>query len=273
MRVLYILSDVLYVVLYYVIGYRKKVIRKNLKLAFPEKSVQERLEIEKKSMHHFLDILMEVIKSFTISKKEISKRYQYKNIEVLQNYYDRKTSLVIMAAHYANWEWVVNVNNFVPYEGYAAFQKITNKYFDHWMKSSRSKFGAYFIPTKEYIKLMDENFKEKKLAIYGLLSDQSPMLHKTHYWGDFMGVRVPVHTGAEMLSKKYNYPVLFFRVNRVSRGYYMVNIEVITENPRDFKDYNITDIFLQKIDKQIREKPEYYFWTHNRFKHMGKEKI
>ena len=272
LKILYFFSDGIYILIYYVIGYRKKVIRNNLKLSFPNKSDQERLEIEKKSFHHFIDIFMEMIKSFTISQNEISKRFQYKNIEVLQNFYKEKKSLIIMAGHYANWEWTVNFSNFVPYKGYAAFVAISNKHFDRKMKSSRMRFGAHFIPTKEFIEIMGENAQEKILAAYGLLSDQSPLLKKTYYWSEFMGNRVPVHTGAEMLSKKYNYPLVYFRTERVRRGYYTTNVEVITENPRDYNDFEITEIFLRKLEDQIRKEPAYYFWTHNRFKHMGKEK-
>ncbi len=271
LRVLYVLSDFLYLILYYVIGYRKKVVKKNLILSFPEKSEKERLEIEKKSFHHFLDIFMEMIKSFTISEKEISKRFQYGNVEILENFYKEKKSLIIMPGHYANWEWTVNISNVVPYKSYAAFKVISNKYFDRKMKSSRMRFGAHFIPTKEFTKVMEENDKEKILAVYGLLSDQSPLLKKTHYWSEFMGNRVPMHTGAEMLAKKYNYPVIYYRTERVRRGYYVANVEVITENPRDYKDYKITEMFLRKLEDQIRKEPAYYFWTHNRFKHMGKE--
>ncbi len=272
LRVLYILSDFLYLILYYVIGYRKKVVRKNLLLSFPEKSDKQRLEIEKKSFHHFIDIFMEMIKSFSISQKEISERFQYKNVEILRNFHKENKSIVVMAGHYANWEWTVNVGNVVPYKGYAAFKMISNKYFDKKMKSSRTRFGAHFIPTKEFIEAMDQNAKEKILAVYGLLSDQSPLLKKTHHWSEFMGNRVPIHSGAEMLAKKYNYPVVYFRTERVRRGYYVANVEVITENPRDYKDYEITEMFLRKLEDQIRKEPAYYFWTHNRFKHMGKEK-
>ncbi len=273
LRVLYILSDGIYFILYYLIGYRKKVIQKNLLLSFPEKSDKERLEIEKKTLHHFVDIIMEMIKSFTISQKEISKRFQYNNVEILQDLYDKKRSIIIMPGHYANWEWTVNISNIVPFKGYAAFTKINNIYFDRKIKQTRTKFGADFIPTQQFIKAMENNDKEGIVAVYGLLSDQSPMLKKTHYWGSFMGNRVPVHTGAEMLAKRFDFPLLYFRTERIKRGYYVANVEVITEHPRDYKDYDLTDIFLKKLEDQIRKEPAYYFWTHNRFKHMGKENM
>ncbi len=271
LRVLYILSDGIYLFLYYIIGYRKKVVRNNLKLSFPNKSDKERLVIEKKTFHHFIDTFMEMIKSFTISQKEISERFQYKNVEILQNLYKENKSLIAMTGHYANWEWTVNVSSVTRYKGYAAFMVISNKYFDRKIRSSRMRFGANFVPSKEFRDIMVQNNREKILGIYGLVSDQSPLLKKTHYWSDFLGVRVPVHTGAEMLAKKYDYPIVYFRTERVKRGYYVANVEIITEHPRDYKDYDLTDIFLKKLEDQIRKEPEFYFWTHNRFKHMGKE--
>lgn len=274
MRVLYILSDILYVLLYYVIGYRKKVVRKNLQLAFSEKSNQELLGIEKKSFHHFTDIFIEIIKTFTISEKEISKRFVFKNLEIINDLHNKNKSLVIMAMHYANWEWVISMSlsNLVQHQAYVAYKKIKNKYFNKKIKASRSKFNGIMIPTSELLELIQENDINSKLSIYGLLSDQSPKLNKTHYWSDFMGVNVPIHTGAEMLAKKYNYPVLYLHTKRIKRGYYESTVEVLAEYPREFKDYEITDIFLQKTEKQIREKPEYYFWTHKRFKHRNNNK-
>ncbi|MCK4562637.1 MAG: lysophospholipid acyltransferase family protein, partial [Flavobacteriaceae bacterium] len=242
--------------------------RNNLLSAFPEKTPQERKIIEKKSFHHFVDIFMEMIKSFTISEKEISKRFIYKNTDILNDLYKQNKSLIIMAGHYANWEWVVNVSGIVPYKGYAAYKKVKNKYFENKVKTSRTRFGANFIPTSEFMNIMTIHKEEHVLALYGLLSDQSPKLSKTHYWSDFMGVNVPVHTGAEMLSKKYNYPVIYFKTERIKRGYYESTVEVLAKNPQDFKNYEITDIFLQKLENQIRNNPEYYFWTHKRFKHM-----
>ncbi len=271
MKVLYFISDIIYILLYYLIGYRKKVVRNNLKLAFPEKSNEELLDIEKKTFHHFIDIFMEMIKSFTISKNEISKRFIFQNIEILDEFYNKNKSLIAMAGHYANWEWAISASMKMSYKGYAAYSTINNKYLEEKIKKSRTKFGAIFAPTSKFIEIMQRNFDNKELGIYGLLSDQSPLLKKTHYWHNFLGVRVPIHTGAEMLAKKYDYSILYFKTERIKRGYYTSTIKVLAENPRDFEDYQITDLFLNELEKQIRNKPEFYFWTHKRFKHMGKE--
>ena len=272
LRVLYFISDIIYVFLYYIIGYRKKVVRRNLKLSFPEKSLEELLKIEKKSFHHFVDIFMEMIKSFSISKKEIAKRIIIENPEVINSYINNNKSVIVLSSHHANWEWSPYLmDQLVSCKTYAAYSKIGNKYFDKKIKSSRTKFGANFIPTKEIIELMQINADHNKIGIYGFLGDQSPQLKKTYYWNNFMGIRVPIITGAEMLAKRFNYPVVYLQTNIVKRGYYRSKFINLVKDPRDFADYQITDMFLEVLEKQIRANPGYYFWTHNRFKHMGKE--
>jgi KDO2-lipid IV(A) lauroyltransferase len=272
LRVLYFISDIIYILLYQIIGYRKTVVRQNLKLSFPEKSTEELLKIEKKSFHHFIDVFMEMIKSFSITKKEIAKRIIIENPELVNNYLNENKSIIVISSHHANWEWVPYlIDQLVDCIAYGAYTKIENKYFDKKIRSSRSKFGANFIPTNEFIALMQTNADENKIAIYASLCDQSPQLKKTYYWQDFMGIRVPIIAGPEMLSKRFDYPIVYLKTDLVKRGYYRSEIIELAKNPKEFPDYQITDMFLEVLEKQIRANPEYYFWTHNRFKHMGKE--
>ena len=274
LRILYFISDIIYVLLYYIIGYRKKVVRHNLKLSFPEKSSDELLKIEKKAFHHFIDVFMEMIKSFSITKKEIAKRIIVENPELANNYIKDNKSVIVISSHHANWEWVPYLmDQLIDCKGYGAYTKIGNKYFDKKVKSSRSKFGVNFVNTKKFIDLMQKNADQNKVAIYAFLCDQSPQLKKTYYWSDFMGVRVPIITGPEMLAKRFDYPVVYLKTDLVKRGYYRSEIITLADNPKDYPDYQITDMFLSALEKQIRANPEYYFWTHQRFKHMGKEEL
>ena len=272
LRLLYILSDFVYLILYYVIGYRKKVVRQNLRLSFPDKSSEELLTIEKIAFHHFVDIFIEMIKSFSISKEEIARRITIENPEMVDQYINENKSVIVISSHHANWEWAPYlINQLVRTEVYAAYTKIGNKYFDEKVKSSRTKFGANFIQTNQFIEMMQSNHAEKKNAIYGFLGDQSPQLTKTYYWHDFMNNRVPVITGPEMLAKRFNYPVVYLQTNYVKRGYYTSKFISLAEDPQKFRDYQITDMFLELLENQIKDNPAYYFWTHKRFKHMGKE--
>jgi len=272
MRVLYLISDFFYVIIYHVFGYRKNVIYNNLKLAFPEKSDKELKLIRKKFYSHFVDIFVEMIKSFTISEKQLRKRYTFKNIEVIHKLEDQGKSIMIMGSHYANWEWIFILNRSLSRDsqGYAVYNKLENKYFEDKIKKSRGRFGTNLVITVEIIEKIKENRKHNIQSIYGLLSDQSPMMIKARYFSEFMGIKVPIQTGAEFLAKENDLPVVMLITKKIKRGYFETEFKLLAENPKDFKDYQITDLFTRELEKQIRAKPEHYFWSHKRFKHRDK---
>ena len=270
-RILHFISDGLYFLLYYVFGYRKKIVFDNIKLAFPEKSDVEVTRITKKSYRHFVDVFVEIIKLFTISKEQLAKRYKIGNIDCIKNLEKQQRSGILMGGHYANWEWIFLLNTQVKINGYAVYNKINNPYFDKKIRATRGRFNTTLINAKETFSVITSNKKNNIPSLYGFLSDQSPQMSKTHYWSHFFGVdNLPIHTGAELLAKKHDLAVLFFKTKRVKRGYYEVNFELITDDPRSFKDYELTDIYLRKVEEQVKEAPEFYFWTHKRFKHRGK---
>lgn len=266
-RLLYLFSDFVYVIIYYIIGYRKKTVRENLALALPHLSKKERLVIEKKSYHHMCDMFLEMIKTMTISESEINKRFQFVNIEIYKELEKEGKSIALMCAHYASYEWVISINSKINFKGYAIYKRINNKYFDKLVRDIRSKFKASLITTKETIPTIRENFKNNILGIYGFASDQSPKISSAFHWNTFMGIEVPVHTGAEMLAKKYNMNVVFLKVEKVKRGYYKAQFEILSKNASEVPNYQITDQFLQLVEQQIHEAPEYYLWTHKRWKH------
>lgn len=271
MRVLYMLSDVLFLTNYYIIGYRKSVVLSNLKMSFPEKNEAELLKIRKRFFRYLSDFFVESLKSFTITEKEIRKRLRYKNIEVTQKIADNKQDIMLVGAHQGNWEWMVGIPlHLKRINSHAAYNRIKNPHFDAIVKKSRSRFGAVMYRTSDTIKNMVSNYKNNILGLYCLASDQSPRPEKTHYWREFMGVKVPVHTGAEMLAKKLNMAFVFWTSRRVKRGVYEVEFEVITETPKEFKNYELTDAFIQKVERNIRNYPDIYLWSHKRFKHKDK---
>ena len=256
--------------MFYIIGYRKKVVLENLKLSFPEKSDAELRTISKKFFKHFIDLIMESVKAFSISKKQISKRYTYKNPELVNAFAEEGKNIALVGAHQANWEWSFSLPMVLNINIYGAYTKLNNKYFENWLRKSREKFGVIGFKTSDTVRGIQKNMNNKKQAAYILLSDQSPQPHKTYYWRDFFNTKVPVHTGAEMLSKKFDLVVINYVTRKVKRGYYKVVVELISEFPNEYEDYQITDIYLNMLEKQIREIPEYYYWTHNRFKHKDK---
>lgn len=269
-RLLYFFSDIVFLLLYYVVGYRKKLVYNNLKLVFPKKSNSEILEIRKNFYRHFTDIFVEMIKFFTISEKEIDKRYRYTNLDLFKKLQPDGKNIMLVGAHYANWEWILSLPKEIPYKGYGAYTPINNPYFNRRVIQSRKKFGAHLVATKQLLQTIEENNKNNVQSLYGLLSDQSPSLRKTFYWSNFLGVKVPVHTGAEMIAKKYNMNVVFINTKKIKRGYYETTFELLTNNATVFTDYKLTDLFLQKAENQIYTTPQFYFWTHNRFKHKDK---
>lgn len=266
-RLLYLFSDFIFLIVYYIIGYRKKTVRENLALALPHLSVQERLGIEKKSFHHLCDMFLEMIKTMSISQKEIRDRFVFTNLDVYKKLEKKQKSIALMLAHYASYEWAISMNSYVNFEGYGIYKKINNPYFDKLVRNIRLKFEAKLITTKETIPTIIENNRLNKLSTYGFASDQTPRLQSTFHWQEFMGNQVPVHTGAEMLAKKYDMNVIFLKVKKVSRGHYEASFEILSENATKVPNYEITDQFIKLVEQQILEAPEFYLWTHKRFKH------
>ncbi len=208
-RLLYLFSDCIYVVVYYIIGYRKKTVRENLAIALPHLSAAERLKIEKKSYHHMCDMFLEMVKTMSITEAEINDRFRCLNLDTFLDLEKKGKSIALMCAHYASYEWVISMNNKITFRAYAIYKRINNEYLDKLIRDIRSKFKATLISTKQTIPTIRENNKTKQLGIYGFASDQSPKISSVFHWNKFMGVEVPVHTGAEMLAKKYDMNVVF----------------------------------------------------------------
>ncbi len=270
-RILYVLSDIVCFFVYRVFGYRKKVVRENLALALPHLSEMERLVIEKKSYQHLCDMFLEMIKTISISKKEMDRRFVFKNLDTYNSLEKEGKSIALLLSHYASYEWVISMNSKVSYKGYAVYKKVNNKYFDSLVRKIRSKFDAELIPINKTAEVVAYNFSNGIQSLYGFVSDQSPQLRTKNYWRNFMGIEVPVYVGAELLSKKFDMNVVFLKVSKVKRGFYEAELEVLTTDIKKIPDFEIMDVFLRKVEQQIIEAPEFYLWTHKRWKHSGKK--
>jgi KDO2-lipid IV(A) lauroyltransferase len=268
---LYAVSDFIYIIMYKLVAYRREVVLQNLKLAFPDKSDEERKLIEKKFYKHFADLFVEMIKAFNMSNKQIQKHFVFNNVEVLNDILAKNQNVIVVGGHYANWEWVFSLAMLTDAPPVATYLKINNPYFEKMMLKNRGRFGGKLIETKKLRKTLEKFKQNNEQYVLGLLADQSPQLHRTKYWRTFLGHGVPVFVGPEELAKKYNNAYVFIDISKVKRGYYEVDFELITSNPNDFDDYQLTDILIDKIEKQIRKQPEYYLWTHRRFKHKDKK--
>ncbi|MGB0897076.1 MAG: lysophospholipid acyltransferase family protein [Flavobacteriaceae bacterium] len=268
-RIFYLFSDAIYVLIYYIIGYRKQTVTDNLTLVFPNKSEKEISTIRKKFYKHMCDMFLEMIKTMSMSESEMRKRFTITNTAYIQELEQRK-NIMLMASHYASWEWGIIIQRDIQSTAYGVYKKLKNPYFDKLVRNIRAKYNSVLLSTKETIPKVISVNKSGEKAVFGFISDQSPKLRKALHWIDFMNINVPAYTGAEMLSKKCDLAVCYIKVNKIKRGYYQAEFVPLTETPKEHKNYEITDLFFKEVEKQLHEAPEYYLWTHKRWKHRGK---
>ena len=262
---LYFLSDLLFLIIYRVIGYRKKVVQTNLSNSFPEKSDLELQEIMTNFYRHFCDIIMESIKSFTISEKQLRKRLVIKNPEFSNTFAEKGKSIIFVGGHYNNWE--ICAQAFSMYSSHKCigiYKPLSNTFFNDKINSSRSKYGLSLVSMKQTKKWFN-NDSVPKAIVFG--SDQNPSNPKRAHWLEFLNQDTAVLFGAEKYSKEYNWPVVFVNISKVKRGYYEVEYSLITDTPRDEEHGRITEDFTKRLEQDIINKPEYWLWSHKRWKH------
>ncbi|NAS13141.1 lysophospholipid acyltransferase family protein [Poritiphilus flavus] len=268
-RVFYGLSDFVFFLVYRVFRYRRKVVINNLKLVFPEKTAVEINTICKAFYRHMCDMFLEMIKTLKLNETSLKERYRLINPEMLQEL-EKNRSVLVLFPHYGNWEWSIIVNRYIESKGYAVYQKIGNVYFDRLIRKIRAKWNTSPITQKETVRTIVRNEKANVRAVYGIVSDQSPQAHVAQYWTEFMGIKVPIYNGPEVIAKRLNLAVLFARVKKEKRGYYSLELIPIAEEGAKTTQNEITDTFLRLTEEQIREEPTFYLWTHKRWKHKDK---
>ncbi len=268
-RVLYVISDLVFFILYYIVGYRKDVVRFNLKTAFPNMDEVTLKKTEKRFYHHFCDLFIEVIKTLSISEQTLRDRYLFTNIEVLQKYIDKGQPVLVTMGHYASYEWIFALATIIKDPGFAIYKKIKNPYFDKMIRDIRSKWNSTLVPNKVAREKIKEVLQTHEgFTMFGFIMDQSPSNPKRKHFSNFLGVSTPFFTGVEKLSKQYDLPVLFLGTTRVKRGYYSSTFSVLADSPKQHPDFAITDAYASILTKLIHQDPSYYFWTHKRFKFL-----
>ncbi len=214
-----------------------------------------------------------MIKSFSISSKELNKRFKVTGTEVLDQLYEDGKSVIINGAHYGNWEWNSIMGEKIKHHSIAIYSRIKNKFLNDRIKKNRGRFGLELLVKHKVISAMHHHETNQKLCAYGFLSDQTPNMSRAFYWSEFMGKRVPVLTGAEVLAKKHNLALVYLNIEKIKRGFYTCHMELMTDTPRDYPDFELTERFLEKVTAQINAEPAYYLWSHNRLKNVGKEHL
>ena len=266
--VLYGIADFLFVVNYYLIGYRKKVVMDNLDIAFPDKSLKEKKEISRKFFRNFSDFIVESIKTFSMSPKSFKKRYHFINLpELIAIITKENRGAVIFASHQFNWEWMINVSSHLPHnaKAYISYTPLSNKTLNHLIIKNRERFGLRLASAKDFVKTIQNSDKEE-LSISGLISDQSPKANYK-FRTQFFGKDVPAYTGAENIAKKFDQSYWFLNVTKTKRGHYDVLFELMASDISSYQEGELTRLSFAKTEDLIRKQPENYLWTHRRWKH------
>lgn len=266
----YMVSDGIYVLLYRIIGYRKKVVYENLKNSFPEKTHEELKKIEKQFYHYLVDLFLETLKTLTISKEEAIKRCKLnpKAIALFNDLCAQKQSCILVMGHFGNWEWAGNTFSLINKQQlYVIYHPLTNKHFDKLMYDMRTRFGSKLYAMKDTMRGMISNRNEINATAF--IADQTPSPENA-YWTTFLNQDTPVFWGTEKIAQKLNYQVVYVTINRVKRGYYEVNAEILVNEPKNTKEGEISELHTRQLEKDIKAQPEIWLWSHRRWKHKRK---
>lgn len=267
LRVLYVISDFAYLLLYYFPSYRRKVVATNLKNSFPEKTEAELKSIEKKFYRHLADFFIETVKLMHVSRAEQNRRYTFSNIEVIDKLREEKRDIVAVLGHYNNWEWPTLLPFFLKYKVIIIYRPLQNKYFDRFIYRQRSRYGIVLTPTNMVIREIVNYRKENINTISVFLTDQTPAKGDIKYWTKFLNQDTPVYTGTEKIASKYDMAMVFFHVQKIKRGYYNLDIELLLEHTAGLPEHVVTETHVRRLEEIIKEKPEYWLWSHRRWKH------
>ena len=261
MRLLYLLSDCLFFPLFHIVKYRRKVVEKQLDECFPEKSMQERRAIERQFYHFFCDYLVEVIKLFSISKKEMMRRMKFVGIEQVREELKDKKFCFLYLGHYCNWEYIASLSYWLP-EIHCGqiYHRIYNQAFDELFLKLRGQFGGESILMKDTLR-----------RILTLRNQENPKWENMHHWTTFLNHDTSFFIGAERIAKQVDAALYYVDVERVKRGYYQVRFRLMTLHPKEFPDYELTDQYARLLEESIRRQPAYWLWTHKRWKRTKEE--
>ncbi|MFZ9045085.1 MAG: lysophospholipid acyltransferase family protein [Cyclobacteriaceae bacterium] len=270
-RILYLISDLLlYPVIYLLVGFRKKVVVNNIKMAFPDASEKRVKEIMKAFYHHFCDLIVESVMLFGMSEKEAIRRCKLTNPEVFEPYFKEGRSVALVGGHYNNWELLaVAIAPQMQHQVDAIYAPLTNAFMEKKMLESRSKYGLRMTPKKQTARFIAETVDEKTAMIFAV--DQAPYKKSKAYWTQFFNKDTAVAFGAERYSVEYDWPVLFCRIAKVKRGMYEMTFDLVTDDPKNCQEGWITQRHTKMVEEQVSKQPEFWLWTHKRWKRKRKD--
>ena len=265
---MYLLSDILYLLVSYLLGYRRRVVRDNLDASFPDKDDQERRRIERRYYHHLCDLLMEGVYNVLFATPPYLRRhYRITNRQLVDRYYEQGRSVVLASAHYGNWEYMVSsLNMQLLHHGIGVGKPLDDKSVASFITRRRTRYGTQVVDqtdVRQHVAFFDRHHVPCALMMLG---DQSPSNPHRSYWTTFLGRDTAFLYGAEYFARKYNYPVLYYSVRRTKRGYYEVTFSPLCEQPLEVPQYSIVEQYVRRLEQQIQEQPEYWLWSHRRWK-------
>ena len=277
LRVLYVLSDLLFFPIYYLFGYRKKVVRKNLTQSFPNKNEKEIKTIEKQFYHFLCDYMVETLKLFSMSKEQLKRRMTFGGVdEIVQkmNAQD-KTFCFVYLGHYCNWEWIASLPYWVPEDVLCGqiYHPLYNKAMDKLFLRLRNQFGGECIAMKETLRRIIELKRAKQKTIIGFISDQGPKWNSIHHWTNFFHRETAVFIGTEKIGKQVDALIYYADVKRIKRGYYHCEFKPLADNPKEIPDFELTDTYTRLLEDMITHSPQYWLWSHKRWKRTKEEWI
>lgn len=261
------LADFIFVIVYFLIGYRRKVVTQNLQRSFPGKSAAEIKKIRRRFYRYLCDLLLETMKTLTVSEKSMKKicRFHPSTVELFNRYAEKNQHVIIVMGHWGNWEWAGNTFSLLcRHQLYVVYHPLHNKYFNRLIINMRTRFGTRLIPMRETVREMLKN--KSVLNATAFIADQTPP-PESAYWTQFMHQDTPVFNGTEKISKKMNCPVVYVSVKRVKRGYYEVFAETLVERPAETGEGEISELHTRRLEQDINEIPEIWLWSHRRWKH------
>lgn len=274
---LYFVSDLLFFPTYYLARYRRKIVRRNLTGSFPEKDLKEIVRIEKRFYHFFCDYIVETIKLFSMSEEQMKRRMVFKGVDHIVSAMEKedKNFCFVYLGHYCNWEWIASLPYWCPDDVKCGqiYHPLYNKAFDRLFLRLRNQFGGECIAMKETLRRIIEMKRAKQKCIIGFISDQAPKWNSIHHWCDFLHRETPVFIGTERIGKQVDALIYYADVKRTRRGYYLCEFKPLTHRPKEVPDYELTDRFTHLLEEMIKERPDFWLWSHKRWKRTKEEWI
>ena len=266
LSILYLIAVPFRFLAHHVFRYRYNVVYDNLRRSFPEKDDGEIRKIIKAFYRYFSELFVETIKVMDFTEEELYRRIRFRNTDIIDRYFEEGKSIVAISAHYGNWEWLQGLARDIPHQPVAVYKPLNNKDMDEILNRQRSKFGAELVSMRDIIRTLRRYHRQNKPTLSMYISDQSPVWQEIQFWTMFLHQQTPVYLGPEKIAREFGMAVVFFRMRVTGRGYYEVEIIPVSDDASLEKEYAITKKHVRILQQAIEEEPEYWLWSHRRWK-------